>query len=266
MYIYIHSPGKTIASEGPEVTQLRIDITAVQECFRSACNHKDLANYADAVGGHFRPLHHALSLISDPKSSKEFDKTLKSILKVAGGHAEDADALASFALCCVQLRYDTKQSIFKTAPKNTEGEPPMSGKKTVLSTKKTDISPIKTFFGFGKKDKDDNTKLNSDKEDKLPLSIQTDDSMISSERQESPKPLSSSVSIECSRESRISEFIGEIRAQSDSTPGKGKDDHIYRYIYVYMYVYVCVYVRERKIIELNKYIYICVHINMYTCI
>jgi hypothetical protein len=125
-----YSSGKTIQSDGPEVTQLRIDITAVQECFRSACNHKDLANYADAVSGHFRPLNYALSLISDSKFSPEFEKTLQSIFKVAGGHTEDADALASFTLCCVQLRYDTKQSMF-SQKKEKEVKAPVHVEKSV---------------------------------------------------------------------------------------------------------------------------------------
>jgi hypothetical protein len=139
----------------------------------------------------------------------------------------------------------------------------------IVSTKKVDVSPIKSFFGFGKKDHgdDDKNKINhSDKnEDKKPaLTIQTDDlSSKKDERQESPKPSSSfKLSIESPRESIIFQFIEDIRAQSDSTPGKLRDDHIYRFD---IYMYACMYNKSIRI-YICTYKYVYTYIDMYICI
>jgi hypothetical protein len=114
----------------------------------------------------------------------------------------------------------------------------------VVPTKKVDVSPIKSFFGFGKKDHGDDLKdkINHDKNEykKPALTIETDDlSSKKDERQESPPKPSSSfkMSVESPRESRIFQFIEDIRAQSDSTPGKTTDNHIYRFN-----LYVCIHV------------------------
>ena len=89
-----------------EIQQLRIDLAATEKLFHSLCAHKDLKNYADAIIVRLRPLKRALALLTSGRESVEFENTLQSILKVAEGHPMDADALASFTLCCVQLRHD----------------------------------------------------------------------------------------------------------------------------------------------------------------
>jgi hypothetical protein len=68
--------------DGLEINQLNTDITAIQNCFKTACKRKDLENYSDAVLTRFRPLRHAMTLLSQSRSSTEFEKTLDTLYKV----------------------------------------------------------------------------------------------------------------------------------------------------------------------------------------
>ena len=91
---------------------------------------------------------------------------------MAEGHSDDADALANFALCCVQLRSDHKQNIkpinasplLPTPRINSEkkGEKDKvnfdigegSGKNSISSSSKSSFG---RFFGLGVKEKHDNS-------------------------------------------------------------------------------------------------------------
>lgn len=86
--IYLHllkdarASGRVLLSDGLEIDQLNTDINAIQSCFKTACKRKDLENYSDAVLTRFRPLRHAMALLSQSRSSSEFEKTLDTLYKV----------------------------------------------------------------------------------------------------------------------------------------------------------------------------------------
>ena len=79
-----------------------------------------MKNYADAIIVRLRPLKRALALLTSGRESVEFENTLQSILKVAEGHPMDADALASFTLCCVQMRHDQQSRGRSGLPATTQ--------------------------------------------------------------------------------------------------------------------------------------------------
>jgi hypothetical protein len=86
IYLYLlkdaRASGRVFLLDGLEIDQLNTDINAIQSCFRTACKRKDLENYSDAVLTRFRPLRHAITLLSQSRSSSEFEKTLDTLYKV----------------------------------------------------------------------------------------------------------------------------------------------------------------------------------------
>ena len=104
---------------------------------------------------------------------------------MAEGHTEDADALATYALTCVQLRSDHKQSLIveknKTAtPTNDDKEKEKTKLKDSQASKKEEKlesrkSSFIKFFGGGKEKKEkerlQNEKLGHDNELELKMAI-----------------------------------------------------------------------------------------------
>ena len=69
---------------------------------------------------------------------------LFAIFKVAEGNTEDADALATYALCCIQLRSDHKQYSAPPVPDKAVPAKELSEKKPVART------TFLSYFGVGK--------------------------------------------------------------------------------------------------------------------
>lgn len=80
-----------------------------------------LTDFADSILAPVRCLDQAVALVTYDLDSEEFEKTLQSVLKVAGGHPRHAIALARFVECCMSLRHDKGSSAAATTSQASPG-------------------------------------------------------------------------------------------------------------------------------------------------